>query len=348
MRSWGPTKKLNGLYTSFGSRRGVEIVERKKHSFMVHQSQYRPLGTSGLTVSPLGVGTNRWAYGTNTDAVFQAFQTSVDAGVNFFDTAEVYTGGKSERLLGTCIQQDRRPVLLASKFAPLPTRLSRRQFLNALDASLGRLGVQAIDLYYVHWPFTLLRIEALMDWMAQAVEAGKIRAVGVSNFSAPQMRRAAERLARYQIPLAANEVHYSLVHRQPEVNGVLEACRELNVALVAYRPLEGGQFRSRATLDGMAESSPATGRNETASSMLRGALQAIAQQHNTSISQVVLNWLLRRDGHVIPIPGTTSAQHAQENADTLNWRLSDAAFATIDEVSARHHRELRSRERSAP
>jgi aryl-alcohol dehydrogenase-like predicted oxidoreductase len=312
---------------------------------MIHQSQYRPLGTSGLTVSPLGVGTNRWALGTNTAGAFQAFQASVDAGVNFFDTAEVYSGGNSERLLGTCIQQDRRPVLLASKFAPLPTRLSRRQFLQALDASLGRLGVQTIDLYYVHWPFSLLRIETLMDWMAQVVEAGKIRAVGVSNFSASQMRRAAERLAQHQIPLAANEVHYSLAHRQPEVNGVLEACRDLQVALVAYRPLEGGQLTSSAPRYASAGPSSATGRNGAAPSKLQEALQAIARQHDKSVNQVVLNWLLRRDTHVIPIPGTTSARHALENADTLTWILSDEEYSAVDEASAPQKHEHRSRER---
>lgn len=300
---------------------------------MFQQSQYRPLGTSGLTVSPLGVGTNRGALGTNTAGAFQAFQASVDAGITFFDTAEVYSCGNSERLLGTCFQQDRRPVLIASKFAPLPTRFSRRQFLRALDASLRRLGVQTIDLYYIHWPFTLLRIETLMEWMAQAVEAGKSRAVGVSNFSAEQMRRAAERLDRYQIPLAANEIHYSLVHRQPEANGVLEACRELNIALVAYRPLEGGQFMSSTARGASAGPSSRAKRTGTAPSKLQETLQAVARHHGKSVSQVILNWLLRRDAHVIPIPGTTNARHALENAEALTWILSDEEFATIDELS---------------
>jgi aryl-alcohol dehydrogenase-like predicted oxidoreductase len=176
--------------------------------------------------------------GRNDEAVFQTFHFLVDAGVNFFDTAEVYGFGKSERLLGACLQRYPRPVVIASKFALYPTRLLRHQFMNALDASLSRLGRQMIDLYYVHFPYTLLSIETLMDMIAQAVEAGKIRAVGVSNFGAEQMHRAAARLEKYGIPLAANEVRYNLLHRQPEVNGVLAACRELNVALVAYRPLE--------------------------------------------------------------------------------------------------------------
>ena len=232
-------------------------------------------------VSPLGTGTNRWTQGKDDEAVFQAFHSLMDAGLNFFDSAEVYSMGKSERLLGACLQRDTRPVVIASKFAPYPTRLLRRQFMNALDASLSRLGKQTMDLYYIHFPYTLLSIETLMDLMAQAVAAGKVRAVGVSNFSAKQMRRAATRLARYHIPLAANQVRYNLLHRQPEWNGVLAACRELNVALVAYRPLERGRLRSD-TVSGATSGSPSpTGGKEKVASkeeVIQKTLQTIAQQ----------------------------------------------------------------------
>jgi aryl-alcohol dehydrogenase-like predicted oxidoreductase len=223
---------------------------------VIRESQHRLLGVSGIKVSSPGVGTNRWAHGRNDEAVFQVFQSLVDAGVNFFDTAELYTRGGSERLLGACLQRGSRPVVIASKFAPLPTRLSGRQFMNALDASLSRLGVQTIDLYYIHFPFTLLSIEKLMDLMAQAVVTGKIRAVGASNTNAKQMRRAATRLARYHIPMAANQVRYNLIHRQPEENGVLEACRELNVALVAYRPLERGRLKCNTVPEAASSGSP--------------------------------------------------------------------------------------------
>jgi aryl-alcohol dehydrogenase-like predicted oxidoreductase len=286
----------------------------------------------------LGVGTNRWEQGKNDEAVFQVFQSLRGAGVNFFDTAELYNRGKSERLIGACLRRDHRPVVIASKFAPLPMRLSRRQFMNALNASLSRLGVETIDLYYVHFPFTLLSIETLMDLMAQAVESGKIRAVGVSNFNVKQMRRAATRLARYHIPLAANQVRYNLMHRQPEENGVLDACRELNVALVAYRPLEKGRLESNTVPRAPSSGSPSsTGRKEKALSkeeVLQETLQTIAQQRGKSALQVALNWLLRRDEHVIPIPGTTSERHALENADTLSWELSDNEFAAIDQASS--------------
>jgi len=316
---------------------GNLFIAGGRDELVIPESQYRLLGASGIRVSPLGTGTNRWAQGKNDDAVFETFRSLVDVGVNFFDTAEVYSMGKSERLLGACLRRDSRPVVIASKFFPYPTRLFRRQFMNALDGTLSRLGKQTIDLYYVHFPYSLLSVETLMDLMAQAVAAGKIRAVGVSNFSAGQMRRAATRLQRYGIPLAANQVRYNLLHRQPEVNGVLAACRELNVALVAYRPLERRQLVSDAVpgaTPSPASSAGAKGRATSKEEAIRETLRTIAQRRGKSTSQVALNWLLRRDEHVIPIPGTTSARHAMEDVDTLTWQLSDDEFAAIDKVSS--------------
>jgi aryl-alcohol dehydrogenase-like predicted oxidoreductase len=146
------------------------------------------------------------------------------------------------------------------------------------------------------------------------------------------MRRAADRLARYQIPLAANEVYYNLLHRQPEVNGVLDACRELNVALVAFFPLASGRLTSSAVAGASSRSSSsARGKPQE---VLQEVLHTIAQKRGKAVSQVVLNWLLRRDEHVIPIPGATSARHALENADALTWELSDDEFAAIDQASS--------------
>ena len=306
-------------------------------SFVIKESQYRPLGASGIMVSPLGTGTNMWWQGKNDEAVFRTFHSLMDAGVNFFDTAEAYSFGKSERLLGACLQQDSRPVVVASKFAPYPTSLFYSQFMHALDASLSRLSRNIIDLYYVWFPFGILSVEKLMDMMAQAVSAGKIRAVGVSNFNAEQMHRAAARLAHYGIPLAANEVRYNLFHRQPEWNGVLDACRKLNVALVAYRPLEGGRLMSNTASEEKSGSSSSTdGERKPASreQAIQETLQTIARQRQKSVSQVILNWLLHKDTHVIPIPGTTNARHVMENAGALGWQLSDDEFDAIDQVSS--------------
>jgi aryl-alcohol dehydrogenase-like predicted oxidoreductase len=285
---------------------------------MTQGKQVRQLGATGLVVSPLGLGTNRWAYGKNDEAVSETFRAYVDTGGNFFDTAEVYGLGKSERLLGACLRQDERPAVIASKYMPLPLH----PFKTALDGSLKRLGVPTIDLYYIHFPRG--NIEQLMDQMAQAVADGKIRAIGVSNCSAAQMRLASARLTRYDIPLAANEVRYNLLHRQPEVDGVLDDCRELNVALVAYVPLASGRLSSTSSS------------SKQGSETLQTVLTRIAHTRSKSVSQVALNWLLRRDEHIIPIPGATSARHVQENAEALTWELNDEEFAAIDQASRPH------------
>ncbi|HEY0756559.1 MAG TPA: aldo/keto reductase [Ktedonobacteraceae bacterium] len=312
---------------------------------MTQTNQQRVLGASGLEVSALGIGTNRWRVRQDGDHVspVHTFQAALDAGLNFFDTAEIYNGGESERLLGECISQDSRPVVIATKFAPLPNRISPHALMDALDASLSRLNVETIDLYHIHWPYTLMRVDALMDMMALAMRLGKIRAVGVSNFSAKQMRKAAARLARYNIPLASNEVHYSLFHREPESNGVLEACRELNVALIAYRPLEGGLLKAQAS----------TGTPEPVSSRwpilnrflqpgvaaqeqrlaLQQVLREIAQAHQKPPSHIALNWLLQRDEHIIPIPGSTNPVHIAENSQALTWQLTEEEFTRLDQVS---------------
>jgi diketogulonate reductase-like aldo/keto reductase len=211
--------------------------------------------------------------------------------------------------------RDRRPAVVVSKYAPLPTRLSSKSLPRALDASLERLGMATIDLYLIHFPF--LRIASMLDRMAEAVKAGKVRAVGVSNFSASQMEKAAELLGRRGIPLAANEVYYSLRHRHPERNGVLDACRRLDVALIAYRPLGGGRLRA----------------GEEAQTPLGQALARVAQAHQKPVSQVALNWLLQRDAHVIAIPGATSAAHQRENAEALTWSLTDEEFAALDRAA---------------
>lgn len=157
--------------------------------------------------------------------------------------------------------------------------------------------------------------------MASAVKAGKIRAVGISNCNVAHMRKAADVLARYGIPLAANQVQYSLLHRKPETDGVLDACRRMDVALVAYRPIGGGSLSS---------GSP-TGPGWSA---LAGMLREVAAARGATAAQVALAWLLKRDDHVIPIPGATKPEHARENSGALSLELSDEEFAAIDRVSA--------------
>jgi aryl-alcohol dehydrogenase-like predicted oxidoreductase len=276
----------------------------------------RALGASGLRVPALGVGTNRWGLpGKGADALCPVFSAAIEAGANLFDTAEVYQLGGSERVVGECLRRDPRPALVVSKYAPYPIRYSSRSLLKALDGSLTRLGTHAVDLYLIHFPFTLLGIAPLMDRLAEAARAGSVRAVGVSNYSAQQMHVAADRLARHGIPLAANEVEFSLFHRDPERNGVLEACRKLDVALIAYRPLGGGRIRRGG-------------------SALDRALAAVARTRRKSVAQVALNWLLRQDKRIVAIPGATRVAHLRENVGAVGWTLDDNELAALGQPSA--------------
>ncbi|HEY6541715.1 MAG TPA: aldo/keto reductase [Ktedonobacteraceae bacterium] len=312
------------------------------------QLDQRQLGKSGIVVPALGVGVwswgdkGTWGYGTSyTRAdVTQAYKACLDAGLNFFDTAEIYGWGESERILGECMREDSRPVIVASKFAPLPNRFSAKKLLDALDATLQRLGVSSIDLYQIHWPYTLLNKITLMDMMAKAYNAGKIRAIGVSNYSVKQMREAHARLASYGIPLASNQVHYSLLHRKPETNGVLDACRELDVALIAYSPLQQGlltgKYRAGQTFNvtmarrfSRAYGTAALNKIDP----LLKTMETIAQARNKTTAQVALNWLLARDEHIIPIPGAKNSRQATDNAGAIGWRLSEEEFRQVDEAS---------------
>ena len=270
----------------------------------------------------LGVGTNRWnARGPDQARLRDTLAAALDAGLGFFDTAEVYNAGRSEMALGEAARADGRPVLLASKFAPFPYRVAAAQFASALDKTLERLGRDSLDLYYLHFPYSVRGVGAWMRAMARSVKAGKIRAVGISNCNVSQMRTAAGELARYDIPLAANQVQYSLLHRKPETDGVLDACRRMDVALVAYRPLGAGAISA---------GSPAgSGR-----SALADTLQEVATARSATPAQVALAWLLKQDDHVIAIPGATRPEHVRENSGALWLELSDDEAAAINRVSA--------------
>ena len=282
----------------------------------------RPLGKSGVSVPALGVGTNRWNTGEPGQASLnETLAAALDAGMGFLDTAEVYGFGRSELAVGVAARQDGRPVVLASKFAPLPARITSAQFESALNRTLKRLGRESLDLYYLHFPYSLRGVDTWMKAMAKAIEAGKIGAAGISNCNVAQMRKAADVLARYGIPLAANQVQYSLLHRAPETNGVLDACRQMDVALIAYRPLAGGAVSAGS-------------RKSKGSAALAGALQEVAAAQDATTVQVALAWLLKRDDHVIAIPGATKPDHVRQNSRALTLELSDEEFAAIDRASA--------------
>lgn len=298
------------------------------------------LGTSDVTIAPLGLGawawgdTMFWGYGRDYGEadVRAAFDASLAAGINFIDTAEGYGRGTSERLVGRFVRAAGRPLIVATKFMPLPWRWRKGSLVQALRRSLDRLGMQQVDLYQIHWPFPPIPIDQWVDALADAVEAGLTRAVGVSNYSVDQMRRAHAVLAKRGVPLAANQVEYSLLHRDPERNGLLAACKELDVTLIAYSPITKGVLSGKYT-----PQNPPPGvrglrygaQRLAALQPLVGLLSEIGEAHNGKTPvQVALNWTMCKG--TLPIPGAKNARQAEENAGALGWRLTADEVARLD------------------
>ncbi len=305
------------------------------------------IGRTDIKVAPLGVGawawgdTGMWGYGGDYDKgdVAGAFWSSINAGLTLFDTAEIYGRGVSEQLLGQLARSTEAQVVIASKFAPLPWRLEAGAVRRALEASLRRLGTQRIDLYQIHWPLPLLSIPRLMDALADAVQEGLIRAIGVSNYSSAQMHTAHAALARRGVPLAANQVEYSLLTRAPEVNGVLTTCRALNVTLIAYSPLAMGLLTGKYTPEqrpsGTRRLMPRfSAANLQALQPAVALLREIGAAHgDRTPGQVALNWLIQQG--TLPIPGAKNARQARENAGAIGWSLSAEEVARLDEATLR-------------
>jgi aryl-alcohol dehydrogenase-like predicted oxidoreductase len=189
-----------------------------------------------------------WGYGRSYGAsdVEAAFQVSLAARVDLFDTAEVYGRGLSERLLVRVARATGQPVVLATKFMPYPWRLVRDSLPRALRGSLARLGVERVDLYQVYWPLPTISVESWVQ--ALAVAAGFTRAAGVSNYGLEQMRRSHWALAKRGVGLASNQVRYSLLDRTPERSGLVAASREHDVTPIAYSSLAQGLLTGKYTL----------------------------------------------------------------------------------------------------
>jgi len=309
------------------------------------------LGRSNLQVPRLGVGAMTWgdakglarlhpakisyggAHGFEEEK--RAVEASLQAGVNLFDTAAMYSGGASERRLGELAQG--KDVLIATKF---PSGFSFRAegLPKELDVSLVRLGRDSIDLYQHHFPSNRVPIPKLMELLADAVEAGKVKAVGVSNYSAEQMRIAHAALAQRGIPLASNQVEYSLLHRQPEVNGVLDVCRELGVTLIAYQPLASGALTGKYS----AGRRPTgffrrfmgnfRGKGLEAVAPVVALLRQIGGRYAKTPAQVALRWLIENE-NVLPIPGAKNGKQAADNAGALSFSLTSAEVEALSQAT---------------
>jgi aryl-alcohol dehydrogenase-like predicted oxidoreductase len=262
----------------------------------------------------------------------KAFEASLSAGVDLFDTAAMYSGGASERRLGELAEGG--GVLIATKFPP--GWLSRAEaFPDALDQSLDRLRRSTIDLYQHHFPSRRIPIPSLMRYMADAVDAGKVRAVGVSNYSARQLRSAHAALAERGIPLASNQVEYSLLHRAPEVNGVLDACRELGITLVAYQPLAQGVLTGKYRPGDRPKGIRRFGRYYRGDGLKNAQpvvalLHEIGRRHSKTPAQVALRWLIQKE-NILPIPGAKNGRQAAGNAEALSFTLVAGEIEALDQ-----------------
>jgi aryl-alcohol dehydrogenase-like predicted oxidoreductase len=279
----------------------------------------------------------RNAYGPTSSIEDQreALEVSIAAGVNLVDTAAMYGKGASELRVGQLAEG--KDVLVATKF-PFGFFSRAGSLPTTLDASLARLRRSRVDLYQVHFPSRWMSIPQLMNLMADAVEAGKVRAVGVSNYSAAQLRTAHAALAERGIPLASDQVQYSLLHRDPEVNGVCEACEELGVTLIAYMPLASGALTGKYS----AANRPSgwrrymrdfRGRGLARLERVNRLLRDLGGEHDRTPSQIALRWLIQQP-NVLPIPGAKNGRQADENSGALSFTLSRTEVDALSRATA--------------
>jgi len=307
----------------------------------------RRLGSQGLEVSSVGFGCMGMSefYGRSDEGTsIGILHHAIDLGVNFWDTADMYGVGANERLVGRALRGRRDEVVLATKFGVI--RGEDKSFRgvsgapdyvrSACDASLQRLGVDHIDLYYQHRVDPKVPIEDTVGAMAGLVEAGKVRFLGLSEAGAATLRRASA-----VHPISALQSELSLWSRDIE-DEVLPACRELGIGLVAYSPLGRG-FLSGAirSVDDLSEDDwrrnmpRFQGENFAKNLELVERVEQIAEKKGCMSAQLALAWVLAQGPHVVPIPGTRSRDRLEQNAGAVEIELTDDELAEIDEVIPR-------------
>lgn len=278
-----------------------------------------------------------WGYqpGKSEQDIREGFDVSLSLGVRFVDTAEIYGGGRSERLLGQFLKETGQPILTATKFFPWPWRFNKDFIPRALKGSLERLQLDAVDLYQIHWTSPLLSPETLAQGLALCVKEGLARTVGVSNFWHWDMLRAYSALMQQGIPLASNQLPFSLLKRDAERDGTLARCKELGIRFIAYSPLAQGLLTGKYSTD----NPPPGVRGANYAELLKKlpplikALQEVAQNHGKSVAQTALNWTICKGA--LPIPGAKNAKQAQDNAGGAGWRMTDDEVALLDDISDR-------------
>jgi aryl-alcohol dehydrogenase-like predicted oxidoreductase len=315
--------------------------------------QMRHLGKTDILVTPVGLGVMELAGGGGfigrmfpvipQDEKNAIIKAALDGGINWFDTAEMYGAGVSERSLATGLKaagKSDRDVVIATKWQPFLRTAGN--IPHSIEDRLHFLDGFSIANYMVHQPYSFSSPEAEMNAMADLVEAGKIRTVGVSNFNPARMRRAFTALEKRGIPLAVNQVRYSLLSREIETNGILDTARELGVTIIAYTPvarglLTGKYHKDPELLDRMSGWRKAgIQRNLERTRPLINLMDEIAARHEATIAQVALNWLINFNGEiVVTIPGATRVSQAEESAGAMKFQLSSDEMARLGDMSRR-------------
>jgi aryl-alcohol dehydrogenase-like predicted oxidoreductase len=303
----------------------------------------RELGTQGLEVSALGLGCMGMSefYGTTDEGeAIATIQRALELGIDFFDTADMYGRGANEKLVGKAIRDRREEVILATKFGNVRNDDGSREIRGdaeyvrqACEASLQRLGVDYIDLYYQHRVDVRVPIEETVGAMAELVGEGKVRFLGLSEASPETIRR-----AHAVHPISALQSEYSLWTRDPE-DGPLATCREFGIGFVAYSPLGRGfltgQIRSPddfAEGDFRGHLPRFQGENFQRNLDLVTQVEEIANERGRTPGQVALAWLLTRGDDIVPIPGTKRVRYLEENAEAADVELTDEELDRLEQA----------------
>jgi len=298
-----------------------------------------------LDVSLVGLGCNNFGGRTNESQSTAVVRAALDAGINFFDTADIYGGTRSEEILGAALGRDRADVIVATKFgmtlSPERTGAAPEYVRSALEDSLRRLGTDYVDLYQIHRPDPDTPIGDTLAALADLVKAGKVREIGCSNFSAAQLREADAAAAEGAPRFASVQNQYSLLQREPELD-VLAECERLEIAFIPFSPLANGLLsgkyrRGEPPPPGTRLAGMPAERRETlladATMDVVDKLEGFAQQQGHSILELAIAWLAAKAMVASVIAGATRAEQVIANVRAADWVLTEEELQAVDRIA---------------